>query len=147
MAVSFPAQAAGGAVGAKAILQVMPTQYKHMLKGPYLKVDLHTGAMAEGALVFIRNLVTLVLILRGPKSPLPKMYLLSVTTVALVIPGSEYTGPSMNPANAFGWAYMNKKHNTWEQFYVYWICPCIGAMLAALVFRFLFMSPAKQTKA
>jgi len=36
---------------------------------------------------------------------------------------------------AFGWAYVNNWHNTWEQFYVYWICPFIGAILAAWVFR------------
>ncbi|KAF5746334.1 putative aquaporin sip2.1 [Tripterygium wilfordii] len=49
MAVRFPAQAAGAVGGAKAILQFIPTQYKHMIKGPALKVDLHTGA---GAVVF-----------------------------------------------------------------------------------------------
>jgi aquaporin SIP len=65
----------------------------------------------------------------------------------LVIIGSGYTGPSMNPANAFGWAYMNNKHNTWEQFYVFWISPLIGASSAALVYRFVFMSPIKEKKA
>ncbi|KAF1885578.1 hypothetical protein Lal_00039410, partial [Lupinus albus] len=102
LAVSFPAQAAGGAVGAKGILQVTPTQYKHILKGPSLKVDLHTGAIAEGVLTFAFNLVILFIMLKGPKNPLVKVYLVVVATVALVIPGSRYTGPSMNPANAFG---------------------------------------------
>ncbi|MBO8631193.1 aquaporin, partial [Staphylococcus aureus] len=46
-----------------------------------------------------------------------------------------YTGPAMNPANAFGWAYVNNRHNTWEQLYVYWVCPFIGAILAAWTFR------------
>ncbi|KAG5552168.1 hypothetical protein RHGRI_010307 [Rhododendron griersonianum] len=48
---------------------------------------------------------------------------------------------------AFGWAYVNNQHNTWEQFYVYWICPFIGAILAAFVFRTVFPPPAKQKKA
>lgn len=48
---------------------------------------------------------------------------------------------------AFGWAYVNNRHNTWEQFYVYWICPFIGAILAAFVFRTVFPPPAKQKKA
>ncbi|WJX49929.1 hypothetical protein P8452_36304 [Trifolium repens] len=103
LAITFPAQAIGAAFGIKTILQVMPNEYKHMMKGPSLKVDLHTGAIVEG--------------------------------------------PSMNPANAFGWAYMNNKHNTWEQFYVFWICPLIGASSAALVYRFVFMSPIKEKKA
>lgn len=149
MAIRFPAQAVGGAVGVKAILQVMPTQYKHMLKGPSLKVDLHAGAIAEGVLTFTHNLAILFIMLRGPENPWLKVYLLSVATVGLVILGSGYTGPSMNPANAFGWAYLNNKHNTWELFYVYWVCPLMGASLAALVYRSLFMSPkiTKQKKA
>ncbi|TKY66980.1 Aquaporin SIP1-2 [Spatholobus suberectus] len=150
MAVKFPFQAAGGAVGAKTLLLVMPAKYKDMLKGPFLKVDLHTGAIAEGVLTFTHNLFILFIMLRGPKNPFLKVYLLSVATVAtvaLVIPGSGFTGPSMNPANAFGWAFMNNKHNTWEQFYVYWICPFIGASSAALIYRSLFMSPTKQKKA
>lgn len=50
---------------------------------------------------------------------------------------------------AFGWAYVNNWHNTWEQFYVYWICPFIGAVLAAWIFRIVFPAPApvKQKKA
>lgn len=149
MAVRFPAQAAGGVAGALAILRVIPTQFKPMMKGPSLKVDLHTGAFAEGGFTFAFNLAVLWIMLKGPKNPLLKVYLLSVTTVALVIPGSGFTGPAMNPANAFGWAFVNNRHHSWEQFYVYWICPFIGAILAAFVFRFLFMSPPplKQKKA
>ncbi|KAF8401828.1 hypothetical protein HHK36_012774 [Tetracentron sinense] len=48
---------------------------------------------------------------------------------------------------AFGWAYVGNRHNTWEQFYVYWICPFIGAILAAWVFRVIFPPPVKQKKA
>lgn len=39
---------------------------------------------------------------------------------------------------AFGWAYVYDKHNTWEHYYVYWISPFIGAILAALIFRAFF---------
>ncbi|CAL5211714.1 unnamed protein product [Lathyrus oleraceus] len=147
MAIRFPAQAIGGAMGIKSILYVMPSEYLHMMKGPSLKVDLHTGAIAEGVLSFTHNFVILILVLKGPKNPWLKVYLLSVTTLVLVILGSGYTGPSLNPANAFGWAYINNKHNSWEQFYVFWICPLIGASLAALVYRFVFMSPVKEKKA
>ncbi|KAK7312707.1 hypothetical protein VNO77_36783 [Canavalia gladiata] len=112
MAIRFPSQAAGGAIAAKVLLLVIPTQYKHMLKGPFLKV-----------------------------------YLLSVAIVALIILGSGFTGPAMNLGFAFGWAYMNNKHNTREHFYVYWICPFVGSTLAALVYRFLFISPTNKKKA
>jgi aquaporin SIP len=48
---------------------------------------------------------------------------------------------------AFGWAYVNNRHNTWEQFYVYWISPFIGAVLAAWIFKALFLAPPPKPKA
>ncbi|KAG5021030.1 aquaporin SIP1-1-like [Glycine soja] len=147
MAVRFPAQAYGGAVGVKTLLLVMPSKYNDMLKGPFLKVDLHSGAVAEGVLTFTHNMAIFFVMFKGPRNPFVKVYLLSVTTAVLAILGGGFTGPSMNPANAFGWAFVNNKHNTWEQFYVYWICPFIGASSAALIFRSMFMPPIKQKKA
>ena len=85
--------------GALAIMEVMPTQYKHMLGGPSLKVDLHTGAIAEGILTFTISFLVLLVVLKGPKSPVLKTWLLAMATVTLVVSGSAYTGPSMNPAN------------------------------------------------
>ncbi|XP_059667456.1 aquaporin SIP1-2 [Cornus florida] len=146
MAFRFPAQAAGAVGGALAIAEVMPMQYKHMLGGPSLKVDLHTGAIAEGVLTFAITFAVLFIVLRGPTRPVLKMWLISMSTVALIVAGSSYTGPSMNPANAFGWAYINNRHNTWEQFYVYWICPFIGAIVAAGIFRVVFPPPPVKSK-
>ncbi|XXG78827.1 hypothetical protein AAC387_Pa09g0006 [Persea americana] len=146
IALRLPAQAAGAAAGALAILEFMPLQYKHVLGGPSLKVDLHTGAIAEGVLTFIISLAILFIILRGPNSLLLKNWLIAMCTVSLVVAGSGYTGPAMNPANAFGWAYVNNRHNTWEQLYVYWVCPFIGAILAAWTFRLVFPL-VKQKKA
>nr|CAD1816799.1 unnamed protein product [Ananas comosus var. bracteatus] len=147
MALRFPAQAAGAVGGAMAIVELMPPQYKHMLGGPSLKVDPHTGAVAEGVLTFTITFAVLWILLKGPRNPILKTWMLAVSTVALVIAGASYTGPSMNPANAFGWAYVNNRHNTWEQFYVYWICPFVGAILAAWVFRLIFPPAVKVKKA
>ncbi|KAI9084068.1 hypothetical protein K1719_034064 [Acacia pycnantha] len=119
MALRFPAQALGAAGGALAIMEVIPPKFRHLIGGPSLK---------------------------GPRSELLKTWLLAMSTVALVMAGSAYTGPSMNPANAFGWAYVNNWHNTWDQFYVYWICPFIGAIVAAWVFRILCPPPAPEKK-
>ncbi|MED6206509.1 hypothetical protein PIB30_027451 [Stylosanthes scabra] len=146
LAIRFPAQAFGGALGAKGVLSVMPPQYMILLKGPYLKVDLHTGAFVEGALVFAHNLAIFIVAMKGPKNPFLKIYMISLTTLTLGICGSGYTGPSMNPANAFGWAYMYDRHMNLELFYVYWICPFIGAIFAALVYKTLFMSPPEMMK-
>ncbi|KAL5733964.1 hypothetical protein ACOSP7_031825 [Xanthoceras sorbifolium] len=149
MAVRFPAQAAGGVGGVKAIMQFMPTQYKHMLRGPSLKVDLHTGAIVEGGLTFLRSFALLVIMIKGPRSLFLKVWLVGVATLGLIFAGSKYTGPSMNPAKAYGWAYLNNWHNTWELFYVYWISPLTGAVLASWLFQFLSasLSTVKQKKA
>ncbi|CAD5196242.1 aquaporin SIP1-1-like [Musa acuminata AAA Group] len=146
MALRFPAQAAGAVAGALAIMEVMPPQHKRMLGGPSLKVDLHTGALAEGVLTFIITLAVLWIIIRGPRSPVVKTWMVAVSTVAMVVAGAGYTGPAMNPANAFGWAYINNRHNTWEQFYVYWICPFIGAIVAGWFFRIIFPQRAEKAK-
>nr|GEZ63058.1 aquaporin SIP1-2-like [Tanacetum cinerariifolium] len=145
-AVRFPAQAVGAVAGVLALTELMPLEYKHMLEGPSLKVDLHTGAIAEGVLTFLITFVVLIIIIKGPKSFFMKNWMLSVATMAVIIPGSSYTGPSMNPANAFAWAYLDNKHNTWEQFYVYWICPSVGAILAACFYRLVFPPPPSPKK-
>ncbi|RVW67037.1 Aquaporin SIP1-1 [Vitis vinifera] len=101
----FPFSCSGSCAGGGtlAIMEVMPTQYRLMLGGPSLKVDLHTGAIAEGVLTFTISFLVLLVVLKGPKSPVLKTWLLAMTTVILVVSGSTYTRPSMNPANAFGW--------------------------------------------
>ncbi|XP_015578251.1 aquaporin SIP1-1 isoform X2 [Ricinus communis] len=75
MAVRFPAQAAGGAGGATAmkILQALPRKYHHMLKGPTLNVDLHTGAVVG----FLYCLALLLVMTKGPKNFLLKIWLLA----------------------------------------------------------------------
>ncbi|PWA96379.1 small and basic intrinsic protein 1A [Artemisia annua] len=98
-AVRFPAQAFGAVGGALAVIEFMPLQYKHMLGGPSLKCDMHTGAIAEGVLTFTSTTVVLYVILKGPKSMHMKNLLLSMSMVTLVFFGGGYTGPSMNPAN------------------------------------------------
>ncbi|XP_074563993.1 aquaporin SIP1-2-like [Curcuma longa] len=149
MALRFPAQAAGAVGGLLALYEVMPPDYKHLLVGPSLKVDLHTGAIAEGALTFVITVAVLWIIFKGPPSPLVKALMITICTLGVITAGGSYTGPSMNPANAYGWAYLNNRHNKWEQFYVYWICPFIGAISAGWLFRVVFppRPPVKAKKA
>ncbi|KAL4591750.1 hypothetical protein LXL04_004721 [Taraxacum kok-saghyz] len=143
-AVRFPAQAVGAVGGALAIVKFMPSEYKHMIGGPYCKVDMHTCAIVEGMLTFTSSILVLYVILRGPKSWIMKNWLLSASIVTLVGFGRAYTGPSMNPANAFGWAYVNNHYTTWKHLYVYWISPFIGAITAGWTFRLIFPPPSKQ---
>ncbi|KAL1211571.1 Aquaporin SIP1-1 [Cardamine amara subsp. amara] len=146
LAIRLPAQAAGAAGGALAIMEFIPEKYKHMISGPSLQVDTHTGAIAETILSFGITFAVLLIILRGPRRLLAKTFLLAIATISLVVAGSKYTGPAMNPAIAFGWAFMYSSHNTWDHFYVYWISSFVGALSAALVFRTIFPPPRSQKK-
>ncbi|WVZ48742.1 hypothetical protein U9M48_000159 [Paspalum notatum var. saurae] len=65
-------QSAGVVGGALAISKLMPAKYKHMLGGPSLKVDPHTGAVAELLLTFTITLAMLWIIVRGPRNPILK---------------------------------------------------------------------------
>ncbi|CAH1432202.1 unnamed protein product [Lactuca virosa] len=98
-AVRFPAQAIGAAGGVMSLLELMPLEYKHLLEGPTLKVDLHTGAIAEGVLTFVITFVVLLIIIKGPNSLFLKNWMLSMATMVVILVGSSYIGPSMNPAN------------------------------------------------
>ena len=71
----------------------------YFVYGLGLKIDLHTGAVAEGVLTFVITFVVLLIFLKGPRSDLLKTWLLATATVVLVMVGSAYTGPAMNPAN------------------------------------------------
>lgn len=147
LAIRLPAMAVGAAAGALAISEVMPDQFKHTLGGPKLKVDLHTGAVAEGVLTFLITLVVLWTVLRGPSNGLLKTLIITVATLFLVAKGGPYTGPAMNPSNAFGWAYVNQNHYSQEHLYVYWVTPFIGALGASAVYRILFAPKAPKEKA
>ena len=91
-------QAAGAAGGALAIMEFIPEKYKHMISGPSLLVDVHTGAIAETILSFGITFAVLLIILKGPRRLLAKTLLLSLATICFVVAGSKYTGPAMNPA-------------------------------------------------
>lgn len=53
-----------------------------------------------------------------------------------ILAGGKLTGAAMNPARAFGPALVDR---TWDDQLVYWIGPIIGAVLAALVYHYVFM--------
>jgi len=58
------------------------------------------------------------------------------------IVGGPLTGPSMNPARSLGPAVVS---GYWLYHYIYWAGPLAGAILAALLYRFLFSLPNPAT--
>ncbi|WZZ90889.1 hypothetical protein YC2023_119468 [Brassica napus] len=128
LAIRSPAQALGAAAGAITIMEMIPEKYKTMIGGrPSFRVDAHSGAISEVILSFCVTFLVLLIILRGPRKLLAKTFLLAIATVSVFIAGSTFTRPFMNPAIAFGWAYIHKSHNTWNHFYVYWFSSFTGA--------------------
>ncbi|XP_042453869.1 aquaporin SIP1-2-like [Zingiber officinale] len=99
MAICFLAQAVGVIGGLLALYEVMSSEYKNLLVEPYLKVDLHTGAIAEGVLTFVITVVVLCIIFKGPWSALVKTLMITICTLGVIIVGNDYTGSSMYPAN------------------------------------------------
>lgn len=52
-----------------------------------------------------------------------------------------FTGCSMNPARTLAPAVWN---NYWAHHWLYWVGPLLGAIIAATVYRFVFLSKVKQ---
>ncbi|CAK9860265.1 unnamed protein product [Sphagnum jensenii] len=138
LGIRMPAQMIGAVAGALAILEVMPKKYSHTLGGPKLKVPLSIGLLAEAVLTFALTLTVLWAILRGPRSPSVKTGIIVVATIILVMAGGAYTGPAMNPANAFAWAFVSNEHTSWQHFAVYWIGPMVGTVVSVWAFNLLF---------
>lgn len=62
-----------------------------------------------------------------------------LATVVLIVAGSYYTGPSMNPAVAASWHfhYVIGRRDLTEVVLVFWVAPFVGALVAGLLFRLL----------
>ena len=52
-----------------------------------------------------------------------------------ILAAGRFTGAAMNPARAFGPALINQ---SWDDHLVYWIGPIAGAVLAALLYHYVF---------
>ncbi len=95
------------------------------------------GLLVEGCLTFVLVFVVFATAMdpKGPSHLAPIAIGMAVLIGHLV--GASLTGPSMNPARSFGPAAVA---NFWDDQWVYWLGPLIGAGIAALVYEFVFMS-------
>lgn len=146
LSLRIPAQIVGAVGGAFVAVASVPEVYRPMMRGPCLRVDPHIGAMVEGVLTFAAVFIVLAANLKGPKSGIRRTWITSISRVSLSILGAEYTGPAINPANAFGWAFWKNQHNTWEHLYVYWITPLLATLAAAWVVRAILVPKKVKEK-
>jgi aquaporin Z len=65
---------------------------------------------------------------------------IGLTITMDVLMGGRFTGAAMNPARAFGPELAGK---LWTGWWIYWIGPIIGAILASWLYEYLYLSPPK----
>eukprot|EP00250_Pteridium_aquilinum_P011381 c20026_g1_i1 orf=140-850(+) len=147
LGVRYPAQAAGAVGGLLAAKELVPPSYKELLRGPRLMVDLSKGILAEFILTFIIIFAVLFAIFKGPKSRFFKNLIIILATIAVVLLGATYTGPSLNPAHAFAWAYVNDNHYNSEHLLVFWLAPLAGTLIATKTFQLVFPKGRPKEKA
>jgi aquaporin TIP len=63
---------------------------------------------------------------------------IGLTITIDVFVGGPVTGAAMNPARAFG---PELAGNTWTGWWIYWVGPIAGALVAALAYEFLYLRP------
>jgi len=73
---------------------------------------------------------------RGPAGIAPLAIGLTITMDIFATDGA--TGAAMNPARSFGPALVN---GTWDDAWIYWVGPAIGASIAALLYAYVLIPP------
>ncbi|KAH7294674.1 hypothetical protein KP509_27G012800 [Ceratopteris richardii] len=148
LAVRYPAQMVGAVGGVLAAKELVPPSYREQLRGPRLLVDLHKGILSELILTLLITFSVLVAIFKGPKSKFWKNWIIISATIVVILLGAGYTGPGLNPAHAFAWAFIHGKHSDVEHLLVYWIAPLAGAFAATWIFQLVFpKGPVKEKSA
>ena len=135
------AQLVGAVVAAFALVVLFPDVMREAssLGTPRLSpaVDFLQGVGIEAIATFFLMLAVFGTALdpRGPK--LGGFGIGLVLTMDILAVGA-LTGAAMNPARSFGPALAS---GTWDNHLVWWIGPIIGAVLAALVYHYVFADP------
>jgi len=67
---------------------------------------------------------------------------IGLTITIDVLMGGPATGAAMNPARALG---PELAGNTWSGWWIYWLAPIAGALIAALLYEYLYLTPLRPT--
>ena len=106
-------------------------------------------AVGPGLGIFIEAVLTLFLVwtvfgtVVSPNAPKIAGFGIGLIVAADILVGGQLTGAAMNPARHFGPAVVSVFFENW---YVYWIGPLIGAALAGLSYRYVFAPESDRAK-
>ena len=94
-----------------------------------------TGVLVEAALTFF---LLLAVFGTAVDARAPKIggFGIGLTVAADILLGGALTGASMNPARTFGPALAG---GFWQNDWVYWVGPIIGAIIAALIYQYVIL--------
>nr|QKE23008.1 aquaporin 14 [Mola mola] len=144
--VYIAAQCLGASLGAGALYLALPlkTNADHFVNKVPLQLN---AAQALG----IEVLCTFQMVFtvfsvedqRRRESPEPGNLAIGVAHSAGVLIGVRFSGGSMNPARSLGPAIIT---GFWENHWVYWIGPVLGAVLAGVSHEFFFARSASRQK-
>src|SRR3954468_24821106 len=70
--------------------------------------------------------------------------LIGITVTLDILIGGAYTGASMNPARSFGPALIGRQ---WDAWWVYWVGPIVGGILAGVIYNTFFLGHLRPTVA
>ena len=136
------AQIIGAILGALLIAGVIPGAIDGTLGSHGLAANMNeaSGLLAEAIFTFVLVFVVFATAMdpRGLKQIAPLAIGLAVLVDHLI--GVPLTGASMNPARSFGPALVS---GTWDAHWLYWAGPLLGGGLAALTYKFLFLTGRK----
>jgi MIP family channel proteins len=98
------------------------------------------GAITIEAVLTVLLLVAVLGTAIDPRAPKIGGLAIGLAVAADILMGGPLTGAAMNPARWFGPAIATGRFDDW---YVWWIGPLLGAAVAALLYRFAFEARAE----
>ncbi len=140
------AELAGGIFGALMLRVVVPAE---MWKVANLGTPLLGAGVGTGKGILIEAILTFFLVFAvfgtavDPRGPLAKTAGLTIGLVLAfdILAAGPLTGASMNPARAFGPGLVS---GTWTDWWVYWVGPIAGAVIAAGLYWSVFLKDSES---
>ncbi|XP_022045442.1 aquaporin-4 isoform X3 [Acanthochromis polyacanthus] len=144
--VYITAQCLGASLGAGALYLALPvkTTADHFVNK--VPIELHAAqALGIEVLCTFQMVFTVFSVedQRRRESPEPGNLAIGLAHSAGVLIGARFSGASMNPARSLGPAIIT---GFWENHWVYWIGPVLGAVLAGVSHEFFFAHSASRQK-